>query len=404
MENSNAENQVPAVIAALRRFAKPRSNAERCDLCSLELAAEHSHLIEPNSRQIVCSCDACAILFSGKADTKYKRIPRQTRFLPDFQLSDMQWDDLLIPIGMAFFFHSTPAQKTLALYPSPAGSVESLLELETWHEIEQANPILQAMEADTEALLVNRVGGRKEYYLAPIDKCFELVGLIRANWHGLSGGTEVWEAIDGFFAKLRENSISINRKSQIANRKLSKLTVRISNTTPFEKATKKSRDEALAHSLVSAHVVLFVQNGEFISLLEPPDEMTEAAATCRNIATYPILVGENGERNCFLSSPIILYDYPEIAPESAGDLFDGGEIDEILTLRILTMTDDEKREMQSVDERSRKMLERTENLSAEQLMKMHGVLRQPRAFGARENAPRSNQNEDERIGLATAGG
>lgn len=173
----------------------------------------------------------------------------------------------------------------------------------------------------------------------------------------------------------------LSSKWQIANRKLFKLTVRLLNTTPFETATDKSRDEALAHSLVSAHTALFVQNGEFISLLEPPDEFMEAVARCKNIATYPILVGENGEKNCFLSSPIILYDYPEIAPESAGDLFDGGEIDEILTLRIMTMTDEEKREMQSVDERAKQMLERTENLSAEQLMKMHGVLRRPRAFG-----------------------
>lgn len=171
-----------------------------------------------------------------------------------------------------------------------------------------------------------------------------------------------------------------NRKSQIADRKLFKITVRISNITPFENAIDKTRDEALAHSLVSTHTVLFAQNGEFISLLEPPDEFSEAIASCKNIATYPILVGENGELDCFLSSPIILYDYPEIAPESAGDLFDGGEIDEILSLRIMTMTDEEKREMQSVDERARKMLERTENLSAEQLMKMHGILRRPRAF------------------------
>ncbi|MEP6901050.1 MAG: hypothetical protein ABJA66_04825 [Actinomycetota bacterium] len=170
-------------------------------------------------------------------------------------------------------------------------------------------------------------------------------------------------------------------KTETPTRKLFKITVRVSNTTPFGKATEKSRDEALAHSLVSAHTVLFVRNGEFISLLEPPDEFSETVETCKNIATYPILVGENGERDCVLSSPIILYDYPEIAPESAGDLFDGAEIDEILTLRIMTMTDAEKSEMRGVDERARKMLERTENLSAEQLMKMHGVLRQPRALG-----------------------
>jgi len=159
-----------------------------------------------------------------------------------------------------------------------------------------------------------------------------------------------------------------------------KLTVRVSNTTSFENAEQKSRDEALAHSLASAHTILSVRGGEFISLLEPPEEFGEAVAACENKATYPILVGETGERDCMLSSPIILYDYPQIAPESPGDLFDGAEIDEILTLRILTMTDEEKREMLSVDERTRKILERSENLSPEQFMKMHGILREPRSL------------------------
>ncbi len=159
-----------------------------------------------------------------------------------------------------------------------------------------------------------------------------------------------------------------------------KLTVRVSNTTNFENAGQKSRDEALAHSFVSAHTILSVKNGEFVSLLEPPENFSEAAASCENVGIYPVLVGENGERGAMLSSPIILYDYPEIAPESPGELFDGAEIDEILTLRILTMTDEEKREMLSVDERAGKILERSENLSPEQFMKMHGVLREPRSL------------------------
>lgn len=161
-----------------------------------------------------------------------------------------------------------------------------------------------------------------------------------------------------------------------------KLTVRVSNTTSFENAAQKSRNEALAHSLASAHTILAAGAGsEFVSLLEPPPVFAEAAAACENKGTYPILVGENGARDCMLSSPIILYDYPQIAPESPGDLFDGAEIDEILTLRILTMTDEEKREMLSVDARTREILERSENLSPEQFMKMHGILREPRSPG-----------------------
>jgi hypothetical protein len=213
MEDSNTENQVPSVIAALRRFNRPRPAVEQCDLCSLGLAVEHQHLFEPKARRLLCACDACAILFSGQAEMRYKRVPRRIRFLTDFNLTDAQWDDLLIPIGMAFFFYSTPAKKTLALYPSPAGSVESLLELEAWEEIVAANPILGALEADVEALLVNRIGAPREYYLAPIDECFRLVGLIRANWTGLSGGTEVWKEIAQFFTGLKARATIVVSES-----------------------------------------------------------------------------------------------------------------------------------------------------------------------------------------------
>lgn len=138
-----------------------------------------------------------------------------------------------------------------------------------------------------------------------------------------------------------------------------------------------AREAALMRSLASAHAILSVDGGEFISLTDPPDDLREAVAQCENIATWPVLVGEAGARDAMLSSPIILYDYPQIAPESAGPLFDGTEIDEILTLRILTLTDDEKREMGQVDSRARQILERTECLPPEQLMKMHGALRGP---------------------------
>ena len=112
----------------------------------------------------------------------------------------------MIPIGMAFFFHSTAAGKVIALYPSPAGATESLLDLEAWDEIVRDNPALKEMEKDTEALLVNRVKGEREYYIVPIDECYKLVGLIRAYWHGLSGGTEVWEEIGKFFADLKDKA------------------------------------------------------------------------------------------------------------------------------------------------------------------------------------------------------
>lgn len=174
-------------------------------MCSAGLGADHQHLVEPSSRQLVCACDPCAILFSGGAETKYKRVPRLVRFLPDFRLTDAQWDNLMLPIQLAFFFHSTPLGKVVALYPSPAGPTESLLTLDAWDELVRDNAVLSEMEADVEALLVNRVRA-SEYYVVPIDECYKLVGLIRAHWRGLSGGTEVWEKIGRFFVELKERA------------------------------------------------------------------------------------------------------------------------------------------------------------------------------------------------------
>jgi hydrogenase maturation protease len=136
-----------------------------------------------------------------------------------------------------------------------------------------------------------------------------------------------------------------------------------------------SRDQALARSLVSAHTILEVRGGEFVSLVDPPEAYRSYAGACQNLGTWPVLVGEQGERDTMLSSPIILYDYPLIAPESPGDLFDGAEIDEILSLRILTMTEEEKREMRQSDDRARHILERTETLPEGHFAKLHGVLR-----------------------------
>jgi hypothetical protein len=167
-----------------------------------------------------------------------------------------------------------------------------------------------------------------------------------------------------------------------------KVTVTIRNDTLFEVEPNSLRDDALLSSMVSTHTVLGVQDGRFISLLSPPDQLGALAANCRNVGTWPVLVGEEGQCDTVLSSPIILYDYPQIAAESAGDLFDGTEIDEILSLRIMTLTDDEKREMSQSDERARQMLERTESMPVEQFMKLHGVLR-----GLRPVDSRSSQEE-----------
>ncbi|MBS1795552.1 MAG: hypothetical protein JSS81_16980 [Acidobacteria bacterium] len=154
-----------------------------------------------------------------------------------------------------------------------------------------------------------------------------------------------------------------------------KIAVEIANTTPFEDAAGKNRDAALLRSTVSTHAILSIENGRFVSLLDPPEEFRALVAGCRNTGAFPVLAGPEGATDCLLAAPIILYDYPRIAAESAGDLFDGTEIDEILSLRIMTLTDAEKREMRSVDERARRLLERTETMPEEFLTRLHGVMK-----------------------------
>jgi hypothetical protein len=158
-----------------------------------------------------------------------------------------------------------------------------------------------------------------------------------------------------------------------------RLRVRIANLTPWAAVrgitASEARHAALRQTFVATHTILHVRDGEFVSLLEPPALYQPDAARCTNTRTWPVLVGQPGARDTILSSPIILYDYPQISPESPGDLFDATEIDELLTLSIMTLSDDEKQEMRESDPRTRAMLERTESLTPEQIQKLHGAVR-----------------------------
>jgi hydrogenase maturation protease len=156
---------------------------------------------------------------------------------------------------------------------------------------------------------------------------------------------------------------------------LFKIRIRIENRIDLDHVDERSRDDALMHALISTHTILGVASGEFVSLIDPPDQWRTAVADCKNIGTWPVLVGMAGDRDTLLSSPIILYDYPEVAPESPGDLFDSLEIDEILTLRIQTLTDDEKHVAAALDERVRALLNRTESLGNDRMASLHGTFR-----------------------------
>jgi hypothetical protein len=194
-------------VAFLRRFARPQPAArERCGLCAVELADEHPHLVEPAARRLVCACRACALLFASQDGAKYCRVPDRVELLTDFRLSDLQWEALGLPVHMAFFLHSTPAGRVVAVYPSPGGATEAAPDAEAWNELAEENPLLRELEADVEALLVNRVGSARDHYRVGIDRCYQLVGLVRTHWRGFSGGSAVWDEIAKFFDGLRGRS------------------------------------------------------------------------------------------------------------------------------------------------------------------------------------------------------
>jgi hypothetical protein len=178
--------------------------AEQCDMCAAPVPPGHRHIVDISNRRLMCACRACALLFDSKAagGGHLRLLPTRRRRLEGFVLDGAQWDRLRIPVDMAFFFYSTPAERVLAFYPSPAGPTESLLELEAWSELAAANPMVEGMEPDVEALLVSRARDMDEHWLVPIDDCYELVGLIRSRWRGFGGGEEVWEAIHLFFDDL----------------------------------------------------------------------------------------------------------------------------------------------------------------------------------------------------------
>jgi uncharacterized protein DUF5947 len=190
----------------LKRFARAARRAEeRCELCGEAISGAHQHLLEVRAREVRCVCRACSILFHREAasEGRYRLIPDRRLYLEDFRLSDPEWQALRIPVGVAFLFRSTAAGNTVARYPSPMGATEALLPDDVWQDLERANPLLAGMAPDVEALLVNRAGGERQYFLVPIDECYRLVALVRLYWRGLTGGEAVRKEMARFFAGLR---------------------------------------------------------------------------------------------------------------------------------------------------------------------------------------------------------
>jgi hypothetical protein len=204
-----------SAIRDLRRLANRRAEAssaareERCDLCSTVIPADHRHLLHVEDRLIVCTCEPCRALFAGEGP--YRPTGTRTLWLEGLELPDDLWASFRIPIGLAFFFESRNGGPdgqggVVAFYPSPAGTTECELDLGPWQQLVAANPVLEGLEPDAEALIVNRLGTARQHAIVPIDECYRLVGLIKSTWEGISGGNAIADAVPKFFDYVRDKA------------------------------------------------------------------------------------------------------------------------------------------------------------------------------------------------------
>jgi hypothetical protein len=189
-------------------LSEPKPRGEGCEMCGESITDEHSHVVNIESRSLLCTCRPCYLLFTreGAGRGNFRSVPDRYLADPDFQLTEARWEELQVPVAMAFFFYNSLLGRIVAQYPSPAGATESLLDLSAWAAIAAENPLAAALEPDVEALIVHRNDDGNESYLVPIDKCYELVGRVRMHWTGFDGGPEARRDISEFFADVRRQS------------------------------------------------------------------------------------------------------------------------------------------------------------------------------------------------------
>lgn len=181
---------------------------ERCEMCAEPIAEAHGHVVNLESRQLMCACRGCYLLFTAEgAELRYRAVPERYVSFPDFAFGPGQWDALEIPVGLAFLFQNSVQQRTIAFYPGPAGATESELSLAAWDSFVAANPQLSTLQPDVEALLL-RAPRDSDYtcHVVPIDACYELVGRLRQLWRGFDGGQQAHEAMDDFFTMVSGRS------------------------------------------------------------------------------------------------------------------------------------------------------------------------------------------------------
>lgn len=208
-------------VALLRRIAAapPAAPAgERCEMCGEPIAAEHQHVVDLDSHAMMCACRPCYLLFTdSSAHLRYRSVPDRYLSFPDFELGPGQWDELEIPVGLAFFFRSSRMERTVAFYPGPAGATESELPLDAWDAVMARNPALSIAAPDTEALLIRGPGedrAQADCHLVPVDACYELVGHLRRLWRGFDGGQEARNQLTAFFEKVSRRSTPVHETTR----------------------------------------------------------------------------------------------------------------------------------------------------------------------------------------------
>jgi hypothetical protein len=195
-----ATGALERVVRRSRGPAAARPQDERCELCAQPVPEEHRHVLDLDRGELLCSCTACSLLFDREAAAEGRR-----RLVPARRLRLEDELPLDVPVGLAFFVKSSAEARVVARYPSPIGATTWDLDVSTWDELERTHPALSTMEPDVEALLVNTARGANERWIVPIDDCYRLVAIVRRSWRGLSGGTDVWQEIEGFFGSLEES-------------------------------------------------------------------------------------------------------------------------------------------------------------------------------------------------------
>lgn len=207
-------------LRSIRNLTQPRSGeqgstpgsvdapTERCEMCSVALEERHGHVADLDGHRLLCCCRACSLLFTreGAGRGRFKALPTASRHAAEFAMTQAQWDGLQIPVNLVFLMRQSDDDRVRAFYPGPAGTTESLLDLAAWSDVVVANPVLDEVADDVEAVLLRRHEDTFECFVVPVDVCYELAGLVRVSWDGFSGGEVLWRRIDEFFAALRVHS------------------------------------------------------------------------------------------------------------------------------------------------------------------------------------------------------